>query len=199
MRMPSTLPTTKPLRRALGGLAVALALAVVPTGAAHAAASTPGTATIQEGVGAAGVNLGMTKTQVFAQWGTPRSCSASRTRETCTFRSADGLANPLVILSGSPRRVTLVSIRVDTLGWTTTRGIHVGSTASPGLSGLPPAEFETAYAGLIDPDRSSYYSKVVPGVDALGRASTTRFTLGWYNEYTPSQFFGVTGITLTAP
>ena len=185
--------------RTLGGLACAVALAVVPMGAAHAAGSTPSVTTIQEGVGAGGVRLGMTKTQVVAQWGSPKSCSTTSSREVCRFTSADGLANPLVILSSSPRRVTMVSISVDTIGWTTTRGVHVGSTASPSLTGHPAAEFESAYVGLIDTSRSSYYSKVVPGVDALGRASTTRFTLGWYAEYTPGQFFGVTGITVSVP
>ena len=104
----------------------------------------------------------------------------------------------MVVLKGAPRRVSLVSVGFANQSWTTTRGVHVGSTASPSTSGTPAGDFERAYAGLVDPARSTYYSRAVPGTDALGRPSLTRFTLGWIAEYTPDQYFGVAGITISA-
>lgn len=186
------------MSRALAAIAGAAALTVAaPVAPAQAIAGVPTNATIVEGRGAAGVDLGMSKAQVVATWGTPRSCSVSAGREVCRFASADGLANPMVVLAGSPRRVSQITVFYDTLGWTTTRGIRVGSTAAPGLGGTPAQAFDLAYAGLVDTARSTYYSRVVPGTDALGRPSITRFTLGWWLDYTPEQYFGVTAITVS--
>jgi hypothetical protein len=189
----------RPRRWAVGAAGLVAAVGgLVGTPQASAVATVPPVAAIVEGVGAASVDLGMTKTQVTARWGTPSRCRTTTSSEVCTFSSVDGIQRAMVVLNGSPRRVGLISVGFDNQSWTTTRGIHIGSTASPSTSGTPAGDFDRAYGGLVDPSRSTYYSRAVPGTDALGRPSLTRFTLGWFAEYTPGQYFGVTGITITA-
>lgn len=185
----------------LAGVALAL-LAPSPVqaaSAATAASGVPTTGTIREGVGAAGVNLGMSKAQVVARWGTPASCSVRSSSEFCSFRSADGVERALVRLTGGPARtVSVITIPFSNPAWSTTRGVHVGSTAYAGTAGTAVGQFDDAYGALVDPNRSTYYSRYVPGVSAGGQLRGSRFTLGWINEYFPDQYFAVTGITVQA-
>lgn len=155
--------------------------------------STPVTGTIHEGVGAAGVVLGMSKTQVDARWGAPARCSVTGSGQLCSYRSADGVERAQVRLTaGAAGTVSVITVPFSNPTWSTTRGIHVGSTAHAGTGTVGAGQFNAAYGPLVDPQRSTYYSRYVPAAGAGG----TRFTLGWINEYSPDQYFAVTGITV---
>lgn len=150
----------------------------------------PINATITDGVGAAFVQLGQTPTEVTTRLGSPASCTPDipSQPQTCSYRSADGVLRAQASFdNGSPRRLAIVRTPFSNAGWKTLKGIVVGSTASA---------LNSAYGSAIDTAKSTSYSKVVPGVDAAGRPSITQFTLGWFNEYQPNQYFGVTDISV---
>jgi hypothetical protein len=166
----------------------------IPTGSSGTpttgGATAPATATITDGVGAAGAWLGMTQDEVATKLGIPFSCAGSTatTTQKCTYKSADGIVRASATFDvGSPRRLSVISVPFSNASWKTLKGIAVGSTET---------SFVSAYGSSIDASRSTYYSKVVPGVDAAGNPSDTRFSLGWFNEYQPNQYFGVVSVTV---
>ncbi|MFN8077683.1 MAG: hypothetical protein U0Q15_19995 [Kineosporiaceae bacterium] len=193
--MTLTTPTRRCRARLRVSVPLAAALASVGLAAApaHAAPTVPVTATVSEGVGAAGVRLGMTKAQVTGQWGAAARCWTS-SGEWCSYASADGVERARVRWTGGA--LSLITIPLTNSTWTTSRGVHVGTPASPSLSGGTEA-FDLAYGASVDPARSTYWSRYVPGTPVAGQARGTRFTLDWFAPYTDAQYFGVVSITIS--
>ena len=128
-------------------LALVLALAILLVPASGALAKPPKHATVKEGVGVAGVNLGMTDKQAVAKWGKPEGGKCSQTPKTkfgnCSWNVDNKQAVDILTISHK-----IVNIGMLGTLWGTKKA-HPGKTTFEQLAKLYPG-IKIGYTCALD-------------------------------------------------